>query len=841
MSSYKNKRDKYVDLRFNGKLFPTWVLANFKKYKLPEMVISEENDPCNTKTKVELRKYQAFLGKYLDFNSINKNILLYFGVGSGKTVSTINIYNILYNASPGINLFLLIKASLKNDPWLKDLQQWLQEDEKQYRMANVIFVSYDAPNADKQFLDAIKNSDSSKRSLYVIDEAHNFIRNVYSNLSSKQGRRAQTIYEHIIQDQKENDGTRVMLLSATPAINSPFELALLFNLLRPGIFPKSESQFNQEFISTSSYRTLNPTKKNLFQRRIMGLVAYYLGATPDYFASKTIEFIDVPMNKYQEEIYTYFEKMEEDMGKRRKGKQSSETYMSYTRQSCNFVFPLMGQGYSGEHRPRPRGFKLSEKESQLLEKAKDFALDKGTDKYYNVQSYINAIEKFVKMFDDFLDSANSKDEKNKHTIVQDIETCIKKYDGKFQAFHKGETKKSFLYEEMHKCSAKFINVIFNLMKSPGPVLVYSNYVLMEGLEIFKVYLKYFGFTALDDKLNGVDDFRYTEYHGGIDPKIRSANKVKFNAPENKYGKICKIIMISAAGAEGLNLYNVRQVHLIEPYWHEVRIVQMIGRAVRMCGHKDLPFKERHVDVFRYKSVREGGEKWTTDQYIEDKARGKEGLIQSFLDAVKEVAVDCVLNKNYNSLIQDYKCFQFDEESLFDEQIGPAYKEDIIDDMRMDSGSNSTKSQVVRIKIIKIQAVKQLTHPDTEPSKIRYSKLSNYWYNPETGIVYDYEMQYPIGKIAYDNDNLPKKLDKDTYIIDKLIPIPMIEEVDEVPYNHIKREQIDESKYKFVNKKVEGFASDGSSSSESDADSDSSSDSDDSTEEAPRRKNNKKKT
>ena len=64
---------------------------------------------------------------------------------------------------------------------MKELKRWLQEDEREYRMANIIFVSYDAPNADKQFMDAVKNSDSSKRSLYVVEEAHNFIRNVYKS------------------------------------------------------------------------------------------------------------------------------------------------------------------------------------------------------------------------------------------------------------------------------------------------------------------------------------------------------------------------------------------------------------------------------------------------------------------------------------------------------------------------------------------------------------------------------------------------------------------------------------------------------------------------------------
>ena len=67
------------------------------------------------------------------------------------------------------------------------------------------------------------------------------------------------------------------------------------------------------------------------------------------------------------------------------------------------------------------------------------------------------------------------------------------------------------------------------------------------------------------------------------------------------------MLISPAGTEGLSLKNVRQVHIMEPYWNEVRITQMIGRGVRQCSHKDLPMEERHVDIYRYKSVLP--EKW----------------------------------------------------------------------------------------------------------------------------------------------------------------------------------------------------------------------------------------
>ena len=814
-------RDKYIDLKINGRLFPSWVLSNFRQFKLPDM-IKTDGDPCNasdSKAKLELRKYQLFFTKFLDFNSPYKNILIYHGVGSGKTASTINIYNMLYNYTPGWNVFILLKATLKNKPWMEDLMVWLKEDEKKFRLENIIFIAYDAPNADKLFMDAIKNADSSKKSLYIIEEAHNFIRNVYSNISTKQGRRAQTVYDYIIQDQRENEGTRVICLSGTPAINVPYELALLFNLLRPNIFSKSETQFNQEFVSSSAYRTINPSRKNLFQRRIMGLVSYYIGATPDLYATKRIDYIDCEMSEYQNEIYTHFEAIEEQQArKKRKSKSaSSETYKSYTRQACNFVFPFMAQGKSGETRPRPNAFKITEKEAQQIEKAKTPGKE---EKYYDVKNYTDAIDAFVNLFIKHLSQKQDEDTTSGRTMDDDIKEFHEEYKGDYAAFLKGEGKdkdekdkdkkgnqKSSLFTEMHKCSAKFMNIIFNILKSPGPVLFYSNYVLMEGIQIFKVYLSFFGFTSFADG-GGKDGFRYTEYHGLIDPKQRSLNMEHYNSIDNTHGKVCKIMMISPAGSEGISLMNVRQCHLTEPYWHEVRMTQMIGRAVRMCSHRRLPMEERHVDIYRYKSVRANDGKWTTDQYIEDLARSKEGLLQSFLDAMKEVAVDCVLYKPHNSLVQDYKCFQFDEPSLLADQVGPAYKEDIYDDMKIDNGMNSMKSKMVRIKVLKIKAVKQLTRHFSRDSvgdgeergkgrnrnekgreresesesnesanndNVKYSKVDTYWYNPETYVVYDYELHFAVGKVGTDNDNLPKKLNKDTYIIDRVIPIPMIEE------------------------------------------------------------------
>ena len=58
-------------------------------------------------------------------------------------------------------------------------------------------------------------------------------------------------------------------------------------------------------------------------------------------------------------------------------------------------------------------------------------------------------------------------------------------------------------------------------------------------------------------------------------------------------------MITSSGSEGINLRNTRYVHIMEPYWHPVRLEQVIGRARRICSHKALPLALQTVEVFVY--------------------------------------------------------------------------------------------------------------------------------------------------------------------------------------------------------------------------------------------------
>ena len=769
-----------INLEENGRIFPSWVMSNFKNYVLPDIIRNEGEDPCNEARK-GAQLYQQFVGQFLNYQSPFKDMLIYHGVGAGKTYTAINLYNILFNYTPKWNIFLLIPASLRDDPWLKDIKQFLNKDNYDQRFANIIFIHYDSPFADKNFLEKVKKADTSNTSLFIIDEAHRFINNVYNNISSKKGKRAQVIYDYIQQEKKENVNTRVVLLSATPAVNNPFEFALIFNLLRPGSFPTSEGIFEQIFISSANFASLNENTKNMFQRRVIGLVSYYIGATPDKYATKTVHYVNLKMEPYHEEVYNYFEEIEEQKEKIRRrmsrGKvgDSMSTYASYTRQACNFVFPTLSDKITGEKRPRPGAFRIKESDAVILEEGKK--LEKKNELVKNkaeALEYLKATQLYINSFIEYLKDILRIDKESKHTLADDVNTFHKKYDGSFTDFFEKETEKSKLFNAMYTSSPKFIRIIFNILKSKGTIMIYSNYVLMEGLQLFKIYLNFFGFIDIDkdkdfDK-NKLDDkkqlekdsLRFCEFHGGIDKEVRRINKQIFNMTENKYGKLCKIIMISPAGAEGINLNNVRQVHVMEPYWNEVRIEQVIGRALRFCQHKDLPLEERKVDVFRYKMVRKNG-KETTDEKMEDISRKKNNLLLSFIESVKEAAVDCELFKAHNMMGTKYKCFQFNEESLFEKPVGPAFQNKIEYDQKIDNGSNAKDSNRIKIKVRKIKAIKKI-------DDISYSQEQIYWLYEDSGVVYDYELNYPVGKAEKDESNNYVILDSN-YIITDIIDIP----------------------------------------------------------------------
>ena len=102
-------------------------------------------------------------------------------------------------------------------------------------------------------------------------------------------------------------------------------------------------------------------------------------------------------------------------------------------------------------------------------------------------------------------------------------------------------------------------------------------------------------------------------------------------------------MISQAGAEGLDFKFIRQVHILEPWYNLSRIEQIIGRAVRHCSHKNLPFEKRNVEIFLYGSRLENLREEAADLYVYRLAEIKAIKIGEVNRVLKEISVDCLLN------------------------------------------------------------------------------------------------------------------------------------------------------------------------------------------------------
>ena len=101
--------------------------------------------------------------------------------------------------------------------------------------------------------------------------------------------------------------------------------------------------------------------------------------------------------------------------------------------------------------------------------------------------------------------------------------------------------------------------------------------------------------------------RFTFITGSEGPIERKNNKEAFNHIENLRGEYIQLILISSAGAEGISLSAVRQVHIMEPYWHFGRINQVFGRAIRFKSHIDFDNEiDRTVEKYLYLSFQPEG-------------------------------------------------------------------------------------------------------------------------------------------------------------------------------------------------------------------------------------------
>ena len=477
--------------------------------------------------------------------------------------------------------------------------------------------------------------------------------------------------------------------------------------------PDTIEEFEAFFIDS----TKNVQNMNMFKRRILGLTSYFHsaqeGLMPNYEKKSDFIIVRIPMSLFQFNVYEEArveERNQEKAKKKSKGKKKKEdeiydevssTYRIFSRLFCNFVFP-----HPAIKRPMPSG-EGSTIKNELSNKTDDediIDLVSDEEKLANTDGKYEADDIFQDEEDNKAEEGDDKKglSKKQQRILYEksIVSALKKLSDERDTYLTPEALQTY--------SPKFLSILENI-KNPSHIglhLIYSQFRTLEGIGILKLVLETNGFVQFkiikegntwklvtpETDLHKPSFVLYTGTETSEEKEIirnvfngnwkfvpeQIKTKIQKRANNNMYGDIIKVFMITASGAEGISLENVRYVHITEPYWHPVRIEQVIGRARRICSHQYLPEELRTVQVFLYLMVLSDTQKKsdisialrmndlskldnktpvTTDESLYEIATIKENISEKLLEAVKESAIDCALHTNKKSKEQ-LKCFTF---------------------------------------------------------------------------------------------------------------------------------------------------------------------------------------
>ena len=510
---------------------------------------------------------------------------------------------------------------------------------------------------------------------------------------------------------------------------------------------------------------------NLFKRRILGLTSYFPdidALLPEYNKGRDFIVKKIPMSDFQfgvyEEARVQERKLEQSNSKKRKQAQGKEniyedavsTYRIFSRAFCNFVFPK-----PNITRPLPRdGEDLST--AILQEVANENLLDAHTPNQDEFNAEIENIE-------------NVEEKEGELVEAKKIDETGLKYEERIlKALEKLEENadKYLTPDALEIYSPKFLNILENLQdeKLKGLHLIYSQFRTLEGIGILSLILKANGFAEFkiiktDKWIIDIDPADYGKpkfvlYTGTETAEEKEYIRNIFNSnwqnipnslreelekisSNNYYGEIIKTIMITASGAEGISLENVRYVHITEPYWHPVRTQQVIGRARRICSHKNLEKELQTVKVFMYlmtfsqeqldsdrsielrlkdKSKKDGVTPLTSDEALYEISNIKEEINRELLVAIKESSIDCSIHTSSENK-EELQCFTFSSGDPDKFAFTPS-----INDEESDTVGDVNK-QEIKWKAVKVTI-----------EGIAYAR------NKETGEVYDldsYKRKNPI--------------------------------------------------------------------------------------------------
>ena len=122
-----------------------------------------------------------------------------------------------------------------------------------------------------------------------------------------------------------------------------------------------------------------------------------------------------------------------------------------------------------------------------------------------------------------------------------------------------------------------------------------------------------------------------------------------NDAKNADGSKCAVIIGSKVIEVGVSMKRIRQVHILDPWFHLLSMEQVIGRAIRNKSHIDLPVKQRNVQIFLHMVSSENASFSNIDKRLYDLGVSKLTMISSITKLLAENAIDCSLQSSINNI------------------------------------------------------------------------------------------------------------------------------------------------------------------------------------------------
>jgi superfamily II DNA or RNA helicase len=176
--------------------------------------------------------------------------------------------------------------------------------------------------------------------------------------------------------------------------------------------------------------------------------------------------------------------------------------------------------------------------------------------------------------------------------MQEVMQDMEKYSPKMKALLKNIQELD--EQDMAKTGRTYKHFIFSDVKAGG----YGAKIIASALVASGKRLGY------DNKLKVLSDEELLDtrgqnffllcstavYKDPINVKTKKAILGKFNQrPDNIYGDLARFIVMDSGFKEGIDLFDVKYVHIFEPQTSKADQKQVIGRGTRTCGQKGLEF------------------------------------------------------------------------------------------------------------------------------------------------------------------------------------------------------------------------------------------------------------